>query len=182
MVRLLEADPAQGLGLPLAVGGVTLSEVGLGPVWSIAPCRGQEAAVARSLGVVLLPAPALMEPIDGARLIWAGPGRALLVGRAAPEGLDGIAAVVEQGDGLVGLRLDGPAARDVLARLVPLDLRDRMFPEGGTARTLLGPMSVTLLRSGAQSYEVMGMRSMARTLVHEIEGAMRGVAARAGAA
>ncbi|TNC51935.1 sarcosine oxidase subunit gamma [Rubellimicrobium rubrum] len=152
MARLLETGPAQGLGLPLAVGGATRSEVVLGPAWSIALFRGQEAANARALGVVLLPAPALMEPIDGVRLIWAGPGQALLVGRAAPDGLDGIAAVVEQGDGLVGLRPDGPAARYVLARLVPLNLRDGAFPEGGTARTLLGSMSMTLLRSGANCY------------------------------
>lgn len=180
MARLLARTPCEGLGLPVAIGGARLSEVELGPVASIAPFRGREAAVARALGGASLPAPGRTERMGEGRLIWTGPGRALLVGRAAPEGLAGIAAVVEQGDGIACIRLDGPAAREVLARLVPLDLRDGAFPEGATARTLLGHMAVTLTRLGPEAWEVMGMRSMAATLVREVVEAMEKVAARAG--
>ncbi|TNC72966.1 sarcosine oxidase subunit gamma [Rubellimicrobium roseum] len=176
MVRLLEASPAQGLGLPLSVGGATLSEVVLGPVWSIAPFAGRAGALAEKLGVAL-PAPDRVVSADDVRLLWAGPGRALLVGGVPPD-LSGLAAVVEQGDGIVAVALEGLAARDVLARLVPLDLRDVAFPEGATARTLLNHMSATLLRTGPQAYEVLGMRSMAGTLVREIGEAMRHVAGR----
>lgn len=178
MARLLEATPAQGLGLPLAIGEARLSEAELGAVTSIAPFRGKEAAVVRALGGAALPAPGRLERMDEGRLIWAGPGRALLVGRPAPDGLEAMAAVVEQGDGIAAVMLEGRAAPEVLARLVPLDLREGSFPEGATARTLLGHMTVSLTRTGAEAWEILAMRSMAATLVREISEAMRAVAAR----
>jgi sarcosine oxidase subunit gamma len=104
----------------------------------------------------------------------------LVVGRAVPD-LSGLAAVVEQGDGIACVVLEGPIVRDVLARLVPLDLRNRAFPEGATARTQLNHMAVTLSRVGAEAYDVMAMRSMAATLVRELREAMEHVAARVGA-
>jgi sarcosine oxidase subunit gamma len=177
VARLLERTACDGLGLPLSIGGATLSEVVLGPVTSIAPFRGQEVAVAEALGAAL-PAPGRMERAGEARLHWVGPGRALLVGREAPSGLSEVASVVEQGDGIGAARLEGWAARDVLARLVPLDLRDVAFPEGATARTMLNHMTVTLTRVGPMAYEVMTMRSMARTLVSELTEAMHHVEAR----
>jgi sarcosine oxidase subunit gamma len=178
VAKLLARTPAEGLGLSLTVGGATLSEVDPGPVTSIAPFRGREAEVAAALGIAELPLPGRVVALDGARLLWTGPGRALLVGQPAPPALERLAAVVEQGDGIVAVLLEGPSGPDVLARLVPLDLRDGAFPEGTTARTLLNHMAVTLTRVGREAYEVMGMRSMARTLVHELTEAMRHVAAR----
>ena len=177
MARLLERTACDGFGLPLALGGTTLSEVVLGPVTSIAPFRGQEGAVATLLGTPL-PTPGHVQVVGGARLHWIGPGRALLVGGAVPEGLSGVAAVVDQGDGIAAVLLEGTAARDVLARLVPVDLRDETFPEGATARTLLNHMAVTLTRLGPAVYEIMAMRSMAKTLVQELREAMERVAAR----
>jgi sarcosine oxidase subunit gamma len=176
VARLLARTPAEGLGLPLAVGGARLSEAELGPVTSLAPFAGRAAEVEARLGAPL-PPPGRVGAVEGGRLLWAGPGRAWLVGRGAPE-LTGLAAVVEQGDGIVGLRLEGEGAREVLARLVPLDLRDRAFPEGATARTLLNHMAVTLTRVGAEAWEILAMRSMAATLVREVAEAMRHVAAR----
>ena len=97
---------------------------------------------------------------------------------APPPGLDGLAAVVDLSDAQVCVLVEGPAARDVLARLVPLDLRDVAFPEGATARSLVNHMTATLTRVAPDAWEVMAMRSMAGTLVHELACAMRGVAAR----
>ena len=178
MASLIAMIPARNLGLPLVTAGATLSEVDLGPVTSIAPFRGREAAVARSLGAAF-PRPGRVERIGEARLMWVGPGRALLIGRAPPEGLGVDAAVVDLSDAQVVLLLEGTASRDVLVRLVPLDLRDAAFPEGSTARSLVNHMTATISRTGHDAYEVMAMRSMAATLVHEIATAMRGVAARA---
>ena len=176
MARLLERTPCAGLGLPVTLDGAVLSEVVLGPVTSIAPFAGQAGAVAAALGAPL-PPPGQVVALDGGRLLWTGPGRALLIGRAAPD-LSGLAAVVEQGDGMACVVLDGPAARDVLARLVPLDLRDHSFPEGATARTLLNHLAVTLTRVGKDAYEVIAMRSMAATLVRELREAMEHIRAR----
>jgi heterotetrameric sarcosine oxidase gamma subunit len=180
VARLLARTPLEGLGLPLLLGGAKLSEVELGPVTSIAPFRGREAEVAQALGGAVLPDPGHMERMGEGRLVWAGPGRAWLVGRDLPEGLSACAAVTEQGDGLAAALLEGEAARDVLARVVPLDLRDREFPEGTTARTLLNHMTVTLTRIGPTAWEVVAMRSMAATLVRELAEAMRHVSARDG--
>lgn len=175
MARLLARTPCEGL-LPLSIGGVRLAEVVLGPVSLVAPFAGQAEAVGRALGAPL-PAPGRAVHLPGGVLLWAGPGRAWLVGRAPPD-LSGLAAVVEQGDGIACVVLEGPTAREVLARLVPLDLRDREFPEGATARTLLNHMAVTLVRVGAEAWEIMAMRSMAATLVRELREAMEHVAAR----
>jgi heterotetrameric sarcosine oxidase gamma subunit len=177
VARLVATPALRGLGLPLAVGRARLSEADPGPVASVAPFRGREAAVARALGMPF-PAPGQPSRFGEARLVWAGPGRALLLGRPAPDGLGEVAAVVDQSDAQACVLLEGPAARDVLARLVPLDLREAAFPEGASARTLLGHMTVTLLRAGPDAYEVMAFRSMAQTLAHEVAAAMRGVAAR----
>jgi heterotetrameric sarcosine oxidase gamma subunit len=176
VARLLARTPAQELGLPLEIGGVRLSEVELGPVVSIAPFAGRAEEVAARLGAPL-PPPGRVVTVEGGRLLWTGPGRALLIGRLAPD-LSGLAGVVEQGDGIAAVMLEDGVVRDVLARLVPLDLRDREFPEGATARTLLNHMAVTLTRVGAEAYEVLAMRSMAATLVRDLAEAMRHVAAR----
>ncbi len=176
MARLLARTPCEGLGLPLAIGGARLAEVDLGPVTSVSPFAGQAEVVAQRLGAAL-PPPGRVVVADGARLLWTGPGKVLVLGRAVPD-LSGIAAVVEQGDGIACVVLGGPMGRDVLARLVPLDLRDRAFPEGATARTLLNHMAVTLTRVGQEAWEVMAMRSMAATLVRELREAMEHVAAR----
>ncbi len=180
MARLLAEAPVAGLHLPLSLGGATLSARGPGPVTSVAPFRGRQAEAEARLGVAL-PAPNRVASWGEGRAIWTGPGRWLLVGAPAPEGLGGLAAVVDQTDASVCVVLDGPAAREVLARLVPADLRDRVFPVGATARTLLNHMTVTLSRLSDEAWEVMAMRSMAGTLVEELAHAMGGVAARAAA-
>lgn len=167
MARLIAAPAVEGL--PLTIGEATLWALDPGPVTHVAPFRGAALPFA-------MPAPGRVSPWNGARLVPVGPGRALLLGIAAPD-LPG-AALTDQGDGLACVALEGPAARDVLARLVPIDLREAAFPDGACARTLLGHMAVTLLRAG-EAFEVLAMRSMADTLVHEIAAAMRGVAARA---
>lgn len=176
MARLLARTPFEGLGLPMTVGGARLSEVELGSVTTIAPFAGRAEAVAERLGAAL-PLPGRAAAVEGGRLLWAGPGRAWLVGREAPD-LRDLAAVVDQGDGIAAVRLEGAGARDVLARLVPLDLRDGTFPEGAAARTLLNHMAVTLTRVGPEAWEILAMRSMAATLVRELAEAMRHVAAR----
>lgn len=177
MARLLAEAPTAGLGLPISAGGATLSARDLGPVTSVAPFRGREGEVAARLGVALPPPNGTASWGEG-RVLWTGPGRWLLVGVPAPGGLEGLAAVVDQTDASACVLLDGPGARDVLARLVPVDLRDRSLPVGATARTVLNHMTVTLSRVGGAAWEVMALRSMAGTLVEEVERAMRGVVAR----
>jgi heterotetrameric sarcosine oxidase gamma subunit len=172
VARLIAVTPTQGLGLPIAHGTVRLHEVEPGPVTSIAPFRGAD--LSGVLGA--LPEPGRVVPWGEGRLLWSGHGRWTLLGVPAPEGLSGLAAVVDQSDAATRLHLSGAAVLDVLARLVPVDLRE--VPEGRALRTFLNHMTVTLIRD-AEGWEIHGFRSMAGTLVHEIAEAMRRVAARA---
>jgi len=63
--------------------------------------------------------------------------------------------------------------------LVAIDLGPRAFPEGATARTGLGHMMALVHRSSARSFTILVFRSMAASAIHEIEGAMKALAARA---
>ena len=164
----------------LTLAGVTLAEADLGQITSVAPFMGQDKALAGALKALGLsfPAPNQVSSKGDARLVWTGRDQAFLIG-AAPQGLDGLAALTDQSDGWAALRLDGPGAGDVLARLYPLDLRAAAFPVGRVARAPLNHMSSILMRPGPQSFEMLVFRSMARTAWHEAEVAMRTLAARA---
>lgn len=181
MARLVALSPCAGL-LPVTAGTVTLTEVDPGPMTSVAPFAGKTAEVGKLLESAFgfgFPAPNLSQDGKGARILWAGRGRALLIGAAPPAGLGDIAALVDQSDGTAVVQLAGAGVVDVLARLVPLDLRPEVFGQGQTARSLVGHMTAQITRTGPDSVEIMVMRSMAATLVHDLTQAMRGVAARA---
>lgn len=179
MPDLIAKSPLAGR-TPLTLAGVTLAEADLGQITSVAPFRGQDKALGKALKALGLsfPAPNKVSSKGEARLVWTGRDQAFLIG-AAPEGLDGLAALTDQSDGWAALRLDGPGAGDVLARLYPLDLRAAAFPVGRVARAPFNHMSSILLRSGPQTFEMLVFRSMARTAWHEAEAAMRALAARA---
>ena len=179
MARLIASSACAGL-LPRTIGDVTLTEVALGPVTSIAPFAGQTVAVTAALEVEGLRFPASGETITAgpARMIWAGHGRALLCGVEPPLALSAIAALTDQTDSSAVVQIEGDAAEAVLARIVPVDLRQTALRTGQTVRTILGHMTVSVTRIGPTAYEIMAMRSMARTLVHELEQAAIGVEAR----
>ena len=88
------------------------------------------------------------------------------------------AALTDQSDAWLVVRLEGAGARDVLARLTPVDLRDSAFKRGHTARTELAHMMASLTRVGPQAYQVLVFRGFSQTLAHDLKSAMEGVAAR----
>lgn len=167
-------------GQSLTVGTVTLAEVDVGRVTSVAVLPGGAKAVAKglkALGLAMPEANSFAEK-KGARIVWTGREQAFLVG-VEPPALEG-AAVTDQTDGWTVLALSGAGAVDVLARLVPMDLRLPAFPVGRAVRTQLNHMNVVILRVGDHAFEIMGFRSMARTAWHELEAAMQMLAARGG--
>ena len=179
MVELVAKGPCAGL-LPVTRGGVTLTAVEPGPITALMPFRGREAALSDALMAahgLAFPAPGRVTEAGTLRCLWSGRAQALLIGGPPDAGLLAHAAVIDQSDGWAVVRLQGAGAEAVLARLVPLDLREGAFPEGSTARTLCQHMTVSVTRRGA-GFEIMAFRSMARTLVHEIATAMALVAAR----
>ena len=167
-------------GRSLTLGTVTLAEVDVGPITSIAVFPGGGKAVAKGLKTLglAMPEPNAFAEKKGARIVWTGRDQAFLMGVEAPA-LEG-AAVTDQSDGWAVLGLSGAGAVDVLARLVPVDLRLSVFPVGRAMRSQLNHMNVVILRGGDNAFEIMVFRSMARTAWHELETTMHMVAARAG--
>lgn len=168
MVELKAKSPCAGL-LPLTVGDVTLTETEQGPMWSVAPFQGEEKAC-----VAALKKAGVAWPDVGARTenaMWFGLDQAIVFADALPPIP---AALTDQSDGWAVVRVSGGVV-DVMARLVPVDLR---VPAGTVLRTLVGHMTahITCLEGG--SFDVMVMRSMARTLVHDLTTAAQAVAAR----
>ncbi|MFZ1512236.1 MAG: sarcosine oxidase subunit gamma family protein [Tabrizicola sp.] len=167
-------------GRSLTLGTVTLAEVEVGPITSVAVFPGGGKAVAKGLKTLglAMPAPNIFAGKNGARIVWTGRDQAFLIG-VEPPVLEG-AALTDQSDGWAVLGLTGAEAVDVLARLVPVDLRLAAFPVGRAIRTQLNHMNVVILRSGDNAFEILGFRSMARTAWHELETTMHMVASRAG--
>ncbi|MBM2576276.1 sarcosine oxidase subunit gamma [Jannaschia sp. Os4] len=126
---------------------VTVSEIAAPRLTQIAawPDALAEAgsAVAALAGVEAAPGPGLSATGPGGTLLRVEPLKWwwLHDGTAAPDGL----AVVDLSAARVHVALSGPGARDVLARLVPLDV-DGMA-EGAVASTLSHHTSVTLWRA-----------------------------------
>lgn len=168
----LIAKPALGFA-PVTHAGTTLAEFGGGPITSIAPWPGQSEAVGRALGLAF-PAPGTITQSGDTRLVWTGRDLAFLMGAAAPEGL--AAAVTDQSDAWVSLSLTGARTLEVLARLVPLDLRHAV--QGQVFRSALNHLPLILMTEADAAFTLLTFRSMARTAWHEIEDAMVKVAAR----
>lgn len=183
MAELHALTPCDGL-LPITAGGVTLSEFAPGAITALAPFAGQDRALSEALRAAHgmgFPAPNRMERAGDVRCLWTGRRQAFLMGSAPVSGLEAHAAVTDQSDAWACVTLDGIGADAVLARLVPLDLRARAFPDQAAARTLLQHMSVCVARDGDR-FLILAFRSMARTLAHELGEAMASVAARTGSA
>ncbi len=176
---IANGGPGGGLGRhdPVEAAGCTLELLDLGPVAAIQPWPGRSGAVdtalkARGLG---FPAPGASLEVADTRILWAGRETAFLIGTPPPALSE--AAVTDLTDGWAGFVLSGQAAPEVLARLVPVDLRPGACPEGTALRTLLGHVPALILRRGG-GFEVMVTRSYLATAWHEVETALRQLAAR----
>lgn len=165
----------------MTIGTVTLTEAAPEHMTSLAPYIGQDAALARALQQahgVAWPAPNRATGRDGARALWFGQRMALLIGPQADEALAAHAALTDQSDAWAAVTLEGAGARDVLARLTPLDLRAGVFRRGHTARTDLRHMMASITRLGPDRYRIMVFRGFAETLVHDLTTAMARLASR----
>ena len=180
MVELIARSPCAGL-LPLQIGSVTLEEVEPGVLTSVSPFKGREKAASdamRKAHGMAFPAPNRATGDAQARAIWFGHGQAMLAAPAPDPALAEHAALTDQSDAWAAVRLHGAGAEDVLARLVPVDLRAGSFPECHTARSLLFHMTASITRIEDGAFLILVFRSMAATLVHDLQTAMEAVAAR----
>ena len=180
MADLIAKSPCAEL-LPFSVGSVTLEEAAPGVLTTLAPWQGREEALSQALEAahgMRFPAPNRTTGRAGARAIWFGRDMALLMGPSPDPSLTGHAALTDQSDAWAAVMLTGAGSDDVLARLVPVDLRPSTFRRGHTVRSQVTHMNASVTRTGPDSFLILVFRSMARTLVHELKTAMEGVAAR----
>jgi sarcosine oxidase subunit gamma len=169
---MLEAEP-------LAIPGTSL--VKLAPprsIVSIAAFAGTLPQLQSALGVVLPKTPRRVSA-DGVTYLWAGPQSWLaisddpaLASRLAAI-LQNLAAVTDQSDGRVTLSVSGRYAREILARLAPIDLYPSVFPADATALTLAGHISVQIWQDEAGDFQLACFRSFAEALYHSLAEAAR---------
>lgn len=181
MVKLTALSACDGL-LPKTFGPITLREITPDRITALLPYRGQTAALSKALQTAHglgFPEPNRVTSSGDVRCVWAGLDQAFLLGAQAHPSLSRHAALVDQSDSWATVEVHGAGTDQVLARLVPVDLRGSAFPVGHTARSLVGHMSAVITRIGPDALQVMVFRSMAQTLVHELEVAAQQVVARA---
>jgi sarcosine oxidase subunit gamma len=180
VVELVAKTACDGL-LPITVGPFRLIEEPMVRLTSLAPYKGRQEALAKVLEAshgLVLPAANRSSGKSGARLLWFGRDQYLMMGSEPDPKLAREAALSDQSDAWACVRLEGEGAEEVLARLVPVDLRPEAFKRGHTVRTDLMHMMASITRMGPQGFMILVFRSMASTLVHDLKTAMESVAAR----
>ncbi|UWM79295.1 sarcosine oxidase subunit gamma (plasmid) [Rhizobium sp. WSM4643] len=88
-----------------------------------------------------------------------------------PASLDALAAalagkafVMDQSHGRVRIGVSGRCSRALLSRGTAVDLDPSVFPEGHSAMTMVGHLSVQIVRTGDDSFELTVLRSFAESL------------------
>ena len=147
---------------------------------AIIPRRGALAGLAGALEAsfgLTLPAVGCWEGTADLRLVRTAPHQVLALRDGAGEGmvdeldaaLGAHAGVVDLSDARAAVRVEGPRARDALARLLPLDLHPRAMQCGNAAATLAAHMSVLVLQlDDAPSYELLFQCSFAGSLLRAL--------------
>jgi len=150
---------------------------GLGMI-SVATPRGGAAALAQALhdhAGLTPPAPGCWVGDDTLALLWAAPGQFLAVGDAAAtqrlaDALSERALLIDLTGARVVVRLAGPSMRDILARLVPLDLHPRAMRPGRVASTIAAHIGVQVWQiDAAPTYDLAGPVSYAGSLLRALE-------------
>jgi sarcosine oxidase subunit gamma len=128
-------------------------------------------ALAEEIAGAALPAPQRMERGEGTALFWMAPDEILI--RLPPDRVEGALARIaraagglhhlaqDMSDARAVLTVEGPFAREVMAKLTPLDLHPEAFPPGSFRRTRLGQIAAGIWCADADRFGVMVFRSLA---------------------
>ncbi|SEA59005.1 sarcosine oxidase subunit gamma [Rubrimonas cliftonensis] len=125
-----------------------------------------------------LPPPGRIADCGEWRVIWTGRESwffetAAVAAGSARARLDVLrpgARIVEVGDGYARFVMAGPAARERLQRLAPIDLHPSVFPPDAAARTVLEHIPVLLHAAGPDVIEALAPRSMAEDAARLLDG------------
>jgi heterotetrameric sarcosine oxidase gamma subunit len=92
---------------------------------------------------------------------------------ALRDAIGDLASVSDQSDGLAVLRMSGPLARDILIKLLAIDVHPKTFPTSNVVSTAAAHMGVTLWRlddraEGEPVFEIAIYRSFAANFWHAL--------------
>ncbi|MBX5146840.1 sarcosine oxidase subunit gamma family protein [Rhizobium lentis] len=92
-----------------------------------------------------------------------------------PASLDALAAalagkafVTDQSHGRVRIGISGRSSRALLSKGTAVDLDPAVFAEGRSVMTMVGHISVQIVRTGEDSFELTVLRSFAETLWNDL--------------
>ena len=179
MIKLLPKSAAAGL-TPIKISNTKIIELEKFTLTSISAYKGESKNLSEQLKKshgLALPHYGRATGREGSRALWFG-RQTLLVGPKCDEKLTKFAMLTDQSDAWVVLRMSGDLMEAVLMRLSPVDVRLKTFKTGSVVRTSLIHVNVTMHRIGANTIDVYGFRSMAKTLCHELTQALSAAAAR----
>ena len=145
--------------------GIYLSERQIASAWLVAAWPQRLAAtgatVAMAAGVSAAPGPGASATGPGGTLLRVEPLKWLLISEheitdPPLDATDG--TVLELNHARTVIHVTGPKVLDLMARMVPLDLRLSSFPEGSVTNTALHHLGVTILARGG-GFDILVLRS-----------------------
>lgn len=172
------SEPATILNQSTVRDGLTVTIADRGPVGQITlrgdladPAFGKAVAAATGVG---MPAP-LTAAFDGdAGAVWMSPDEVLLFvayAEAEARTADLTSALAGQhhmainvSDARAVISIEGPGARELMAKGAPLDVSDSAFPVGTARRTHFAEIAVGLWRTGDEAWQVVCFQSYAQHL------------------
>jgi len=89
--------------------------------------------------------------------------------QALADALSGGAFISDQSHGRIRIHVSGSHAAALLNKGTAVDLHPVNFPEGSSAMTLFGHISIQLTRTAGEGFELTVLRSFAQSLYEELE-------------
>jgi heterotetrameric sarcosine oxidase gamma subunit len=154
--------------------GVTLGETAPGSIVQVAGWPGQEkalvVAISKITGLSFVDGPGAGIAIDGKAVFGIAPRRFLVVDDSedlASRLIAGISekvgTVTDLSHGRTALRVSGPKAEWVLAKIFALDFSSSAFPEGAGRSTTHHDIFTQIQRTGPSQFDLYVFRSFARS-------------------
>lgn len=185
-IQLAAKSPLGGVRLEFE--GITVSEVTDRAIVSVATPLGGEAALTEAL---LQAYGADIPKVGGSTMSAKHDARFLglqsdqmfvLFPHAGLRAVDdiagpvrGAAALTDQSDSWVLLRVEGAKSRLALERICPVDLAASAFPPGAVARTIMEHLGAIIVCEDTDKFLLMSARSSARSFLHAVETSARNV-------
>lgn len=89
--------------------------------------------------------------------------------------LEQSAYLTDQSDSWTTIRVSGPASREALERICPIDLHNETFSVGAVARTAMEHLGTIIYRESTDSFVLMSAVSSARSFLHAVEASAKNV-------